>query len=263
MRRHSMRQASRHAAAQQALIGIPLRLCTPAQPSSASTVPLEPLSVDPIVSLPQPERPRVPTITVGLRPHPTTRPLEAGTDGVPTRVSAVGMLLATMYATPDGMAVFEFKLEDTALDGVRVPLAAKPGPADELWKHTCFEVFIGIKGEPGYREFNFSPSGQWAAYEFRAERERNDDFRLAAAPQLRFEHDGNEAWLEARLPEGTLPPAAPGTEFELGLAAVIERADGELEYWAVQHSPGAPDFHVRDTFVLMFKTWAEPSEKSR
>jgi len=173
------------------------------------------------------------------------------------------MLLATMYAAPDGTAVFEFKLEDTALDGLRIPPPVKPGPANELWKHTCFEVFIGIKGESAYREFNFSPSGQWAVFDFRAERERNDDFHLAAAPQLRFEHDGKEAWLEARLPAAALPTVAPGTEFELSLAAVIERADGELEYWAVQHSLGEPDFHARNTFVLMFKTWAEPSEKSR
>ena len=256
-----MRQRSRPA--QRAPIGIPLRLCSLAQPTSARAVLLEPLSVDLIVSLPQPERPRVPTITVGLRPHPTTRPLEAGTDDAPARVSAIGMLLATMYATPDGMAVFEFKLEDTPLDGVRIPRAVKPGPADELWKHTCFEVFIGIKGEPAYREFNFSPSGQWAAYEFHAERERNDDFRLAAAPQLRFERDDKEAWLEACLPAAALPTVAPGTEFELSLAAVIERSDGELEYWAVQHSLGEPDFHARNTFVLMFKTWAEPGEKSR
>ena len=215
------------------------------------------------MSLPPPERPRVPTITVGLRPHPATRPLEAGTDSAPARVSAVGMLLATMYAAPDGTAVFEFKLEDTELDGLRIPPPARPGPADELWKHTCFEVFIGIKGEPAYRDFNFSPSGQWAVYDFRAERERNDDFRLAAAPQLRFERDDKEVWLEACLPADALPAAAPGTEFELSLAAVIERADGELEYWAVQHGPGEPDFHARDSFVLMFKTWAEPSEKSR
>ena len=199
------------------------------------------------MSLPPPERPRVPTITVGLRPHPGTRVLEAASDTSPARVSAIGMLLATMYAAPDGTAVFEFKLEDTALDGLRIPPPARPGAADELWKHTCFEVFIGIKGEPAYREFNFSPSGQWAVYDFRAERERND----------------KEAWLQACLPAGALPTAAPGTEFELNLTAVIERADGELEYWAVQHSPGEPDFHARDSFVLMFKTWAEPSAKSR
>ncbi len=225
--------------------------------------PFEHLSVDPIVSLPLPERPRVPTITVGLRPHPTTHPLAAATADAPAVVSPVGILLTTMYAAPDRSAVFEFKLESTQFDKLRVPAATEPGPADELWKHTCFEAFIGIKGEPGYREFNFSPSGQWAVYDFRAWRERNQDFRTAAAPQLRFEQDGPDAWLEARLPGAALPDVPAGTELEIGLAAVIERSDGELEYWAVQHSLAEPDFHARDTFVLMLKTWAEPSEKSR
>ena len=124
------------------------------------------------MSLPPPERPRVPTITVGLRPHPGTRVLEAASDTSPARVSAVGMLLATMYAAPDGTAVFEFKLEDTELDGLRIPPPTKPGPADELWKHTCFEVFIGIKGEPAgpLKDTKLTPrmtgtaKGLWGVY---------------------------------------------------------------------------------------------------
>src|SRR5579863_5463591 len=42
------------------------------------------------------------------------------------------------------------------------PPAANPGRADELWKHTCFEAFVGGPQSPGYLELNFSPSGQWA-----------------------------------------------------------------------------------------------------
>ena len=38
---------------------------------------------------------------------------------------------------------------------------------DDLWQHTCFELFIGAKNDAEYYEFNFSPSGEWAAYEFR------------------------------------------------------------------------------------------------
>ena len=45
------------------------------------------------------------------------------------------------------------------------------------------------------------------------------------------------------------------------IAAVIERNGGELEYWAVQHVAEQPDFHARNSFVLMLKTWAEPDGK--
>lgn len=213
------------------------------------------------MSLPSPERPRVPTITIGLRPHPTTTPLQPATAAAPAVTSPVGMLLATMYAAPDGAAVFEFKLEDSRLEALRLPAETEPGSADELWRHTCFEVFMGVKGEPGYREFNFSPSGQWAIYDFRACRERNEDYAADAAPEIRFAQDADAAWLEARVPSAALPTVPPGTELEIGLAAVIERNGGELEYWAVQHVGDQPDFHARNSFVLMLKTWVEPDDR--
>jgi hypothetical protein len=210
------------------------------------------------VSLPTPERPSVPTITVGLRPHPSTVPAAPADSASP-----VGMLLATMYAPPEGGAVFEFKLEDSRLDALRIPPMAAPGTADELWKHTCFEAFVGVQGEPGYREFNFSPSGQWAIYDFQAPRERNTDYRADAEPSIRFERDGDTAWLEARVPAAALPAVPPGTDLDIGLAAVIEHANGEFEYWAVSHPAPQPDFHARSGFVLTLKTWAAGPDGKR
>src|SRR5256885_994522 len=42
---------------------------------------------------------------------------------------------------------------------------------DELWRNTCFEVFIRPSPGQAYREFNFAPSTQWAAYGFSSTRE--------------------------------------------------------------------------------------------
>ncbi|WP_068639398.1 DOMON-like domain-containing protein [Thauera butanivorans] len=210
------------------------------------------------MSLPTPERPSVPTITVGLRPHPSTTPAAPADSASP-----VGMLLATMYALPEGGAVFEFKLDGSRLDAIRIPLEAEPGAADELWKHTCFEAFVGVQGEAGYREFNFSPSGQWAIYDFHAPRERNMDFRADAGPSIRFERDGDTAWLEARVPAAALPVVAPGTDLDIGLAAVVERSDGKLEYWAVSHPAPQPDFHARNGFVLALATRAAAPDGKR
>ena len=44
--------------------------------------------------------------------------------------------------------------------------------------------------------------------------------------------------------------ASTGEALQLGLAAVIESADGALSYWALRHPPGEPDFHHRDAFAL-------------
>lgn len=201
-----------------------------------------------IVTQPLTERPRVPIITVGLRPHPTSPDAEAPWQG------PVGRLLATMFALPEGGAVFEFRLEESRPAQLAIPAPATPGPADELWKHTCFEVFLGVPGESQYREYNFSPSGQWAVYAFRAWRERVADFVPAASPELRVEPTQDGLLLEAYVPAALLPVVPPGTDLQVNLAAVIERKDGRHEYWALRHVAAQPDFHARETFVLALTT---------
>ncbi|MFN9067110.1 MAG: hypothetical protein ACK5V3_07770, partial [Bdellovibrionales bacterium] len=37
---------------------------------------------------------------------------------------------------------------------------------DELWKATCFELFLKVPGKSTYYEFNFSTEGYWNLYEF-------------------------------------------------------------------------------------------------
>src|SRR5215831_18468784 len=63
-----------------------------------------------------------------------------------------------------GLLVLTYSLTGD-LDAVLLPPPAPPERTDELWRHTCFEAFLARAGA-GYLEFNLSPSGQWAAYEF-------------------------------------------------------------------------------------------------
>ncbi|MDI3515373.1 MAG: hypothetical protein PWP40_2602 [Rhodocyclaceae bacterium] len=214
----------------------------------AGGLPLTTLITPPIVSSLPTERPRVPTITVGLRPHPTSP--DAGEPGA----GPVGRLLATMFALPEGGAVFEFRLEDSRLGRIAIPDTQPPGPADGLWEHTCFEVFLGVPGEPQYREYNFSPSGQWAVYAFRAWRERDQDFAPAAAPEITCTQEDGTLVLEAWVPPELLPTVPAGSDLQVNLAAVIERKDGQFEYWTLRHVAAQPDFHARDTFVLILAT---------
>lgn len=163
-----------------------------------------------------------------------------------------------MQADPDGSATFEFRLEDCRMSRIRLPAPMPPGAADGLWKHSCFEVFVAVPGEPGYREYNFSPSGQWAIYAFRGWRERIAGFTVAAAPEIEVHAVDRGLRLRARVPAAALPRVPPGSALQIGLAAVIERSDGQLEYWAVRHAAAQPDFHARDTFVLMLTTVLPP-----
>ena len=124
-----------------------------------------------------------------------------------------------------------------------VPQPAKPYRADGLWQTTCFELFVR-DGGPGYREFNFSPSRQWAAYAFEGHRDGREPLAVDEAPSV----------LPMPEPFGLLLrsvlrlEAGPNARF--GLSAVIEEADGTKSYWALKHPPGAPDFHHPDCFAL-------------
>jgi hypothetical protein len=128
------------------------------------------------------------------------------------------------------------------IDELLIPPPAPPERTDELWRHSCFELFVREEGE-GYEEFNFSPSGQWAAYRF--DRYREGMAPLDIPPPL-IETEISENRLLVRV---TLQQERRG-RCRIGLAAVIEEKGGNISYWALNHPPGAPDFHHRDCFAL-------------
>ena len=144
--------------------------------------------------------------TVELQCHPTSRAQSAR--GIQAQVGwgQGGALALTFSLTGDVVRL-------------RIPTPQPSRRADGLWQHTCFEAFIRHEGEPGYYEFNFAPSGAWAAYAF-----------------SRYRDGAPLAPLCARL--------------QLALSAVIEDKQGVLSYWALTHPPGRPDFHHPDAFVL-------------
>lgn len=134
---------------------------------------------------------------------------------------------------------------------LRIPTPAAPVPTDGLWQHTCLEAFVAADGETAYREFNFSPSSEWAAYRFSSERQRDTSAealeRVLLAPPL-ARATPRSLTLTARVPASALP-RSPAT-LCLGLSAVIEALDGRLSYWALHHPSERPDFHHRDGRAL-------------
>jgi len=127
---------------------------------------------------------------------------------------------------------------------LRVPPDMTAARADELWRHTCFEVFIRPLSGTRYFEFNFSPSTRWAAYQFNGYRSGMRAAEIAAPPIETQSTPGHLA-LQSVLELDALPPGP----WRLGLAAVIEDAGGHLFYWALAHPPGKPDFHHADCFA--------------
>ncbi len=134
--------------------------------------------------------------------------------------------------------------------GVKVPPPSVAGPSrcDGLWRHTCLEVFVTAARDPGYCEWNLSPSGDWNLYRFDNHRKggRPETAVADARPQV-ARRDG------ALVVEADLPLAPLGladASLEIGLSAVLEADDGTLTYWALAHAAARPDFHDRRGFKL-------------
>jgi len=154
-------------------------------------------------------------------------------------------LTASLSSTPEGLKL-GFRLSGDAAR-LRIPAPQAPGPADNLWRHTCCEAFVAPANEPEYREFNFSPSGQWAVYRFNDYRRRDEAFICPHVPCIDFRPLPDGFFLEATIPADLLPLA---NTLQIGLTAVIEAADGGKSYWALAHCADQPDFHLRHSFTL-------------
>lgn len=168
--------------------------------------------------------------------------------------AAVRRIGGRISRTPGALSV-SFLLEGD-LERLRVPEPRIPSFADELWRHTCFEIFIARKGEPGYYEFNFSPSGEWAVYAFSHYRERvplDPALDLSAIdPRLKVRRSAGKLELDVVVRLDCLGNDSQ-SKLLLGLSAVIEARDGtspSLSYWALNHPGPKPDFHHADAFTL-------------
>jgi hypothetical protein len=165
-------------------------------------------------------------------------------------IRAVGVAAG---GTAGGALALRFALEGD-LSAVRIPEPRPSRRVDGLWRHTCFEAFVMAGEGPGYREFNFSPSGEWAATAFRGYRDGGEP-AVEPGPEIEVRRRGERLELDAEIRPECLPP---GRSLRLGLCAVVEDAHGELTYWALRHPPGQPDFHHSDAFVLSLELASLP-----
>ena len=178
-----------------------------------------------------------------LQTHPSSWTPPGWEVRVATRWAAHGLVVEYTLAVPAGRLVLP-------------PRSATPAARDFLWKRTCGEMFVGVRGEPGYIEFNFSPSGDWAAYAFDAYRE---GFRphvwSGPTPEVRAVPGEGATRLVATVPyqafrallrDGRTPP------LEAAFTLVLEADQGELSHWSIAHPRAEPEFHDRAGFVAEF-----------
>lgn len=139
----------------------------------------------------------------------------------------------------------EFRIEGH-LPSIAIPAAATPGRHDNLWQTTCLEIFWQPLGSDSYREFNLSPSGQWAAYDFDAFRQGMRDAPVGAIA-IASSHDAGALVLRASIAAELPVPA------QIALNAVVEQTDGTKQYWALAFPPGRPEFHAQANRSLVIE----------
>ncbi len=182
--------------------------------------------------------------TVALICHPLTP--SQSVRRVEARVAAKGSVITIRYSVGG------------SVQQLQVPRPRARARADRLWEHTCFEVFIALKGETGYYEFNFAPSFAWAVYSFRAYRDAAKLAEGGLMPEIAVRSTTTRLELDATIRVNRLIPIPPGTQLRLGLSAVLEELNGTHSYWALRHPPGKPDFHHPDAFALELPLDAKP-----
>jgi hypothetical protein len=176
---------------------------------------------------------------IDLRYHPSSPP---------ETVRSVGVLVRR--PTSDELHI-TFRL-DGDIPRIRVPSPVPPRIATQLWRHSCFEAFIAIEGQPAYHEFNFAPSGEWAVLAFGSYRDGGPLANELMCPQIAVRSAGGWLELDATVRLGLLSAIHPRAALRVGLSAIIEASDG-LSYWALRHPADKPDFHDAGGFALLLE----------
>ena len=160
----------------------------------------------------------------------------------------VSQLTATVSELTEDHIQISYQLNGD-LSQLLIPELQAPSASDNLWKHSCFELFIAQADTENYYEFNFSPSTLWAAYAFNSYRVRQE-WDIKNVPNLRISQTLNQLQVEATLNLTDLPLLNFNKNWLIGLSAVIETKHNDLSYWAIKHPEAQLNFHHRDGFIL-------------
>jgi hypothetical protein len=173
-----------------------------------------------------------------------------------TPADAVRGLSVRVHRSAEGVLALAYCL-DADIARICVPGPRSPAVAHQLWEHTCFEAFIAIAEATAYHEFNFAPSGEWAAYEFHSYRNVAGLGDEALDPRIAVRQGADRLELDARVALDRLSAVHRRAALRLGLSAVIEDHHGARSYWSLRHPAGPPDFHHAEALALRLEPTGE------
>jgi hypothetical protein len=182
----------------------------------------------------------LPMSTLQLIPHPST-PCDF-VRSLTAQMQSRGAALRLTYAVAGDV------------QRVAVPESRPPARTDGLWRFTCFEIFLRPAGSAAYQEFNFSPSGEWAAYSFTGYRQGMKALAQPFPPRIECVRTQDSLEIEVDLHA----PLLAHPNIRAALAAVLQHGDGHVSYWALAHPAAKPDFHDAAGFIA--ESWVLRSE---
>ena len=170
--------------------------------------------------------------TYRLVPHPSTPPLE------------VSEMSVTMMRLMGGELLLRYRMNQSSK--VVVPRGFSHRSQEDLWRRTCLELFL-YDQNGRYREFNFAPAGDWAAFQFASYRKLIGDYVPEVAPKIDFQRGPQMMTVTVRLPARLLDGVKSAS-----LCAVVEEEGGHHWLWSLTHRREEPDFHDPMSFAIRF-----------
>ena len=162
--------------------------------------------------------------------------------------AAVHSVTARVELVDTHSLYFEYRLTGE-LAQLAIPRRSQSQRAERLWEHTCFEAFVACGTGARYFELNFSPSSEWAAYEFDGYRQGMRPLGLTRPPDVTVTSTPNELHVTATAAIREL--AGAPWPWRVGLTAVVEDGVGGRTYLALRHPRNNPDFHDAASFAVL------------
>lgn len=120
-------------------------------------------------------------------------------------------------------------------------------PSEDLWKSTCFEIFLKNRESADYYEFNFNSKGDWNLFYFSNYRERHKNLENVVDVSLVIEKNLNRTILIYRFDLKKLEHLK--IPCQINISSVI-KTKAEISYWSQKHNGTKPDFHDPENFSL-------------
>ncbi len=128
------------------------------------------------------------------------------------------------------------------------PKVTKQKRANELWRDTCFELFIANYSSEEYYEINTSPSTEWNAYHFTSYKNEMKASDVFSVPNISFYQ------LDKRYEfsfEMTFRKDIFEKELLVNLAVILLDQKGIRHFYTIHRQNKSPNFHDREWHTLI------------